>query len=215
MKTTKALLVWALALAPLVITAALYSSLPDMIPMHWGAGGTVRYDSKVNIWWLAGLSPAMAGLFMLLPKIDPLKKNYEKFRGVYDSIVIVMMLFMLGVVGLVLSESFNPGRLEVEFLAVAAIGLLFVFLGNIMPKVKSNFFVGVRTPWTLSSTEVWNKTHRLAGFVWFFGGLLVLAAGFLLRGTALFTVFGVIIAVMTLIPVVMSYIWFKNLSDSN
>ena len=125
MKTSKTLLIfiWALALAPVVIIAAVYGSLPDMIPMHWSADGAVRYDPKVNIWWLAGFSPFMAALLMLLPKIDPLKKNYEKFRGFYDSFVIVMMIFMLGIIGLILSESFNPGRLQVDFLVMVDIVL--------------------------------------------------------------------------------------------
>ena len=214
MKTSRLLLIWGLALAPAVLIAVLYNSLPDMVPMHWGMGGRVRYDPKVHIWWLAALSPLLAGLFMLLPKIDPRKKNYEKFRGFYDGFVIVMMLFMLGIVGMVLSESFNPGRLQIEFVVVAACGLLFAFLGNMMPKIKSNFFMGIRTPWTLSSTDVWNKTHRLGGFLWLFGGLLVFALSFILSGTALFVALMIIIAIMALIPIVMSYIWHRGLSDS-
>ena len=204
-------LIWVLALTGPILVAILYRRLPDMIPMNWGLGGTVRYDPKINIWWIAGMSPAIAALFMIIPKIDPRKKNYEKFRGFYDGFCLFMMIFMLGIVGIILSESFYPGRLQIDFVVTAACGLLFVFLGNMMPKVKSNFFVGIRTPWTLSNTEVWNKTHRLGGFLWFFGGLLVLGMSFFLRDLMLFIALMAIVAVMTLIPVVMSYIWFQRL----
>ena len=204
-------LIWVLAISPLVITAILYGSLPERIPMQWGLGGTVRYDPKVHIWWVAGMSPALAALFMLLPKIDPRKQNYEKFRGFYDAFCLFIMIFLHGMVGIILSESFFPGRLQVDFVIMAACGVLFVFLGNMLPKVKSNFFMGIRTPWTLSNSEIWNKTHRLAGFLWFFGGLLILALNFFVRDTALFVVFMVIVAVMALVPVVMSYIWYQKL----
>ena len=206
-------LTWILALAPLAIVAALFSRLPDMIPMHWGLRG-VRYDPKANIWWLAGMSPVLAGLLLVLPKVDPRKQNYEKFRGFYDALCLCIMILMLGVLGLVLSESFNPGRLRVEFVAVALLGLLFVFLGNMMPKIKSTFFVGIRTPWTLSNNEVWNKTHRLGGFLWFFGGLLIFVLGFFLNGVALFAALSAIIAAMVLVPVVMSYVWYRKLPES-
>ena len=208
-------LIWVLALSPLVIIAILYSSLPELIPMHWGAGGNVRYDPKVNIWWLAGMSPALAALFMLLPKIDPRRQNYEKFRGFYDGFCLFFMIFLHGIVGIILSESFFPGRLRIDFVVVAACGVLFVFLGNMLPKVKSNFFMGIRTPWTLSNSVVWNKTHRLAGFLWFFGGFLIIALSFFARDTALFVIFLIIIAIITLIPVVMSYIWYQKLPKTD
>ena len=214
-KISKArLIMWVLALAPAIIVAVLYNSLPDMIPMHWNARGEVRYDPKMHIWIMAMASPAIAALFMLLPKIDPRKENYEKFREYYDRFALFIMLFMLGVLGLILSESFNPGRLRVDNVVLAVCGLLFMFLGNMMPKLKSNFFIGIRTPWTISNADVWHKTHRLAGFLWFFGGLLVLASSFILSGTPLFAMLTVTVAAMTFIPIVMSYLWYKGLPDT-
>jgi len=207
------IVVWVLALAPAALIAVVWNSLPDMVPMHWGPGGTVRYDPKVNIWWLAVISPVLAALFMLLPKIDPRRKNYEKFRGVYEAFSIFMMLFMIGIVGLVISESFSPGTVQIDFWVTAVCGLLFAFLGNMMPKFKSNYFVGIRTAWTLANTEVWNKTHRLGGFIWFFGGLAILALNFFLHGTIMFVALMVILAVMVLVPVVMSYVWYRQIPD--
>ena len=208
-------LIWVFAVAPLAVVAALYNRLPETIPMHWNLEGEARHDPRVNIWWLAALPSLIAGLFMILPKIDPRKRNYEKFRGFYDAFCLFMMIFLLVVVGMILSESFNPGRIHVGFVAVALCGLLFAFIGNMMPKMKSNFFMGIRTPWTLSSNEVWNRTHRLGGLLWFFGGLLIIALGFFLDYIVLFVIFSAIVAVIVIVPVVMSYVWYRKLPESD
>ena len=205
------IVMWIFAIAPLMLVAVMYNRLPAQVPTNWGFNGEISYGSKSTLWWLAGMSPALAALFMLLPKIDPRKKNYEIFREIYDGFTLFMALFMLGLVALVISESLNPGRLSVELVIVVACGLLFAFIGNMMPKVKSNFFVGVKTPWALSNTEVWNKTHRLAGYLFFFGGLLTVLIAFFLREHALFITLMVIVAIISIVPVVMSYIWFKKL----
>jgi len=202
---------WIFAVAPLILVTLMYDRLPGQIPTTWGLNGEVSYGSKTTLWWLSGMSPVLALLFMSLPKIDPRKKNYNKFRGLYDGFALFMMIFMLGLVSLIVSESLRPGRLSVEFVIIVACGLLFVILGNMLPKVKSNFFIGIKTPWTLSDTEVWNKTHRLAGYLFFFGGLLTIAIAFFLREYALFITFMVITAVIAIIPIVMSYVWFKQL----
>ena len=205
---------WIFALAPLILVAIMYSRLPDQIPTNWGYDGSVAYGSKTTLWWLAGSSPALAVLLTVLPKIDPRKRNYDKFRGLYDGFILSMMLFMLGLVALIISESLNPGRLSVEFLVIAACGLLYVILGNMLPKVKSNFFVGIKTPWALSNSEVWLRTHRLAGYLFFFGGLLTIALAFILHGQALFIALMVITGVITTIPVVMSYVWYRQLEPN-
>jgi len=206
---------WIFAIAPLILVAFMYNRLPDQIPTNWGFNGEISYGSKTTLWWLSGVAPALALLFMLLPRIDPRKKNYEKFRGLYDGFALFMMMFMLGLVALVISESLNPEKFSVEFVIVAACGLLFVFIGNMMPKVKSNFFVGVKTPWALSNSEVWNKTHRLAGYLFFFGGLLTFVISFFLREYALFITLMVIVTVMVIVPTVMSYVWFKKFNNEH
>jgi len=206
---------WIFAIAPLILVAFMYNRLPDQIPTNWSFNGEISYGSKTTLWWLSGVAPALALLLMLLPRIDPRKKNYEKFRGLYDGFALFMMIFMLGLVALVISESLNPGKFSVEFVIVTACGLLFVFIGNMMPKVKSNFFVGVKTPWALSNSEVWNKTHRLAGYLFFFGGLLTFVISFFLREYALFITLMVIVTVMVIVPTVMSYVWFKKFNNEH
>lgn len=212
-KNLKTVLLWLLALAPVVLTALVYSRLPDQIPTNWGLNGSVAYSDRWQIWIISGMSPFLAVMLRVLPKIDPRKRNYEKFQGAYDGFCIAMMLFLLAMTAVILSESFYPGRISVSMVVTALMGVLFVFLGNIMPKMKSNYFMGIKNPWTLSNTTVWNKTHRLAGMLWFAGGLVILISALLIKsGSLLFWLIMALVLVMTLIPTVMSYLWYQRLS---
>lgn len=200
-----------LALLSPAVTAVFYGRLPAEIPTHWGLDGTVTYGAKSTLWLLGGLPAALWCLFVLLPSIDPRRESYRKFRGVYDALNAVMMLFFLGMICITISEAMNPERISVAAVVTAGCGLLFAFLGNMMPKFKSNFFVGIKTPWTLSSTEVWNRTHRFAGYLWFAGGILIVPLAVLLPNEKLlFGLFMAIILVMAFLPMVMSYVWYRR-----
>lgn len=204
-------LLWVFALSPLAALAILYGSLPDQVPLHWGLDGAVdRYGSKAELLLLGVIAPAMALLFMFLPKLDPRKNNYEKFQGYYDSFAIAVVAFLGLLMGLTFIESFRPGTLSVGRFVTALMGLLFLFLGNMLGKIKPNFFFGVRTPWTISDPDVWNKTHRLAGMLWFWSGLLFLVAALLLPEAAMFLLLMACILITTLVMIVMSYIWFRK-----
>ena len=207
------ILIWIFSLAPLALVAIVYGNLPEKIPMHWSANGNIRYDDKVSIWFLASFSPFIALLFTVLPKIDPRKKNYEKFKNAYNSLCLFVMIFMLFIVGTIVSESFNPGRLNIEMIAMILAGLIITFTGNLMPKFKSNFFAGIRTPWTLSSDEVWHKTHRIAGVIWFYGGLMFMALSFTLKGQDLMYALLVLSGVLVFVPVVLSYMFYRKMKE--
>ncbi len=208
----KTIVYWALALAPVLLTGLVYGNLPDQIPLHWGIDGQVSYGSKWQLWMVSGMSPLFGALFLLLPKIDPRTQNYKKFQGVYDSFCYVMFVFLLAMTGVVISETFYPGRISVGIVVTVMIGLLFIFFGNMMPKMKSNYFMGIKTPWTLSDTTVWNKTHRLAGKLWFAGGLAIAAGAFFIKeDSLLFGLMMAIIFVVSVIPVVCSYLWYRQL----
>lgn len=206
-------LLWALALLPLIVTALLYKKLPQQVPVQWGLDGTVRYDSRNTIWMISGMGPLFAGMLYLLPKIDPRKRNYEKFQGWYEGFGIVLMIFLDVMTFVILSESFNPGHISVDTVVIIAVGILLTFIGNMMPKMKSNFFMGVKNPWTLSNTEVWNKTHRLAGFLFFAAGLLIIASAFFSNAMLKFGIVMGVVLVVALIPTVMSYVWYRRLGS--
>ena len=210
MKKSMVVLISFLSLAPLLLVAAVYSRLPDTIPMQWGFNGQVRYDPKINIWFMASLSPLLALLFPFMAKIDPRKRNYEKFGGAYQAFMAIMLLFLLMMNGIVISESFYPGRISVYHVVMLGVGLLFVYMGNIMPKVKSNFYIGMRTPWTLSDTDVWYKTNRLSGYMFFVSGLILCLMPFILPEKAAFIALLAIASVNVIVPTVMSYIWYRK-----
>lgn len=204
------ILICVLALVPLIVTALLYGSLPEQIPTHWNLDGSVTYSGKSTIWMTAGLSPVLAGLLLVLPKIDPRKKNYEKFRGYYNVFIVVLLLFLLIVDGIILSESLWPGRISVGRVVTVGVGILFVFLGNIMPKIKNNFFMGLRTPWTLSDSDVWNKTNRLGGKLFFWFGLVIALSGLLLPESVTFVITMIGVAAICIVPAAMSYVWYRR-----
>ncbi|MGI5971196.1 MAG: SdpI family protein [Oscillospiraceae bacterium] len=204
-----------MSLLPIIVTAVFYSRLPDRIPTHWNLDGSVTYSGRGQIWMISAMSLVLGPLLVFLPRIDPRKRNYEKFQKYYDGVVIVFVVFMLAITGMVISESFKPGRLAISTIVCALVGLLFIFIGNIMPKIKSNFFMGIKTPWTLSSDVVWYRTHRIAGILWFIGGLLIIVSSFALNDVPLFVLLMAIVVVISVVPFVMSYVWYRKISRNS
>ena len=205
--------IWVLALLPVAVTAAVYPSLPSEIPTHWGIDGTVTYGGRYTIWFIALMSPLFAFLFPLMRKIDPRRTNYAKFTGAYNGFIIALLLFLLAMNLTILSETFYPGRLSMYRFVMVAVGLLFAFLGYLMPQAKSNFFFGVRTPWTLSDIEVWDKTHKLAGHLFLYGGIFMIAMPFVLPEQIAFWALMALVFVLAGVPSVMSYLWYHRKSD--
>ena len=208
-KTTLAI-TWILAFLPLLLGLLLYRRLPAQIPTHWNLDGQVTYSPKAVYWLLALISPAFHALLLLLPKLDPRRKNYARFQPYYGGFLLVLMAFLLVCDGIVLSESLHPGRISVGPVIAALVGLLFLLLGNWLPKFKSNFFVGIRTPWTLSDPDIWNRSNRLAGQLFFVWGLILLAAAWFLPETLLFWILIVGTIVLCVLPTVASYRWFRE-----
>jgi len=179
MKLKKELPLLIIICSAFAIGVYVYPQLPDKVPSHWNFSGQVDgYSSR--IWGAFGLPLLMAGLYLLfsaLPLIDPKKENYVKFSGTYEifkySFMILFYLLYLVVLAASLGYPVNVGRVVPLGMAV-----LFIIIGNYLTTVRHNYFLGVRTPWTLSSEEVWRKTHRIAGRLWvgsgIVGGILLL-----------------------------------------
>ena len=160
----------------LIITLVAYPSVPDRVVSHWNAAGEA--DGYMAKHWGLGLIPlVMAGfvaLLAVLPRIDPHKKNYEKFGGYYEGFILLFVFFMLAIqVQIILWSSgyqISP-NLTFPFL----IGTLFIYIGFLLGHAEQNWFVGIRTPWTLSSETVWKKTHELGGKLFKIAGVLAFA----------------------------------------
>lgn len=202
------ILTYVLALAGILLAAVLYPLLPEQIPTHWNMDGTVTCGSRNTIFITAGMGLLFAVMFDILPKIDPRRSNYEKFGSFYDMFCVLMEIFMLIVNGIIITETLRPGTLSVPTAIMSGTGILFVIIGNFMPKFKSNFYMGIKTPWTLSSDEVWRKTHRLGGRCFFLSGLLLILCAFLPGSIHHICIIAVLIACF--IPGFMSWIWWRQ-----
>ena len=198
------------SLLPIVLTAAVYGKLPEQIPTHWGFNGQISYSGKSQIWMIAGMCPVFAILFYILPSMDPKKRNYQKFSGVYESFQLFLQIFLMIITGIIITESFWPGTIQVSVVVTALCSVLCMFIGNMMPKFRQNFFCGFRTPWALSDETVWNKTHRLGGRMLFGAGIAGLIGAFLPGEKIKMGMLLVPLAVATVIPYIMSYIWFQK-----
>ncbi len=147
-----------------IIGIYLYPKMPSKVAFHWNYKGEVdRYASKFwGLFLMPFLSTIMFVLFILIPKIDPLKNNIKKFESFFDTFVILFTLFLFYLY--LLTIFWNLGRrFSLVLSVVPAFSLLFYYLGILLEKTHRNYFIGIRTPWTLSSDRVWNKTNRLGG----------------------------------------------------
>ena len=196
--------------AMFVLAAVNWSSAPSEMPVHWNwAGDPDRLGGRFE--GLFGLPLAAIGVYLLLlllPRLDPRKKNYDAFTGPFAIIrtVVVGLLLGLHVVALLWIRG---ERAHLNALVAAEVGIALLLIGNYLPKVKSNWFVGVRTPWTLSSESSWRRTHGLAGWLFKVGGVVTVATALAFPELARQVLIGSLIAAAGT-SVVYSYIAWKN-----
>jgi uncharacterized membrane protein len=188
----------------------LLPQLPDIVPTHWNATGVADGFSSKNVAVI--LTPSIALglliLFAFLPKIDPKKEKYELFAKSWEILQVVMVLFFAYIHGVSLYAALNPD-ISMNSWVLSGMGVLFIILGNYMGKIKQNFFIGIKTPWTLSNEEVWNKTHRLGGWCFVIAGFMfLLEALFHVASTPIFIA---AISISAILPILYSYILYKKL----
>lgn len=159
-----------------VVGLAVWKSLPDPMASHWNVNDQV--DDTLPKFWGVFLMPIMAAgmfvLFLAIPHIDPLKANIAQFREAFNLLIVLILLF-LGYIW-ILSIAWNLGytNFRMSSAMLPALGILFIFIGWMFRRAKRNFFVGIRTPWTLSSDTVWDKTHQLGSILFMISGALAL-----------------------------------------
>ncbi len=194
---------------PVIAYAVCYPSLPEAIPSHWDFSGNINgYSSKTEFFLLA-LCPFFLWLtFVILPKIDPKKENYQKFSGFFQAFSLIMVIFMDMMFLLCLYTAFHQESNLISKIVPISVGLLFIFIGNYLPKVKPNFFVGIKTPWTLSSETVWIKTHRKGGISFLLLGVFMMITPFFSEINGYFYLTVVILT--ALFPTLLSYIYYEQ-----
>jgi uncharacterized membrane protein len=197
MKRTQALWLGALlVLAACAVSAWYYPHLPASVPTHWDLAG--RPNNYSNRFWGAAQFPILMGalwlMLLVLPKIAPKGFRLDPFLDAFDAVLVGIIAACLVWNIIVLHAAANPGVWK-NYPIYLPLGIIFIIVGNYMGKFRKNFFVGVRTPWTLASDEVWARTHRLAGRLFVIYGLIVIANALLGFG-------GIVVGVGALVIVV-------------
>lgn len=204
------IIVAAILLISLAVVVAVYPKMPSVIPIHWNIQGEVDgTGSKNMIFLLWGITAFASWLMVFAEKMDPKGENYAKFSKVFNIFRIIFTLFMCAVIMVNIILTFNPEAIDINSFMLPCMGIMFVTLGNYMPKVKYNYTFGIKVPWTLASENVWNKTHRMAGPVWVAGGLVVMLCGFL-PGEVGYIVMTAVLLVIAFVPIVYSYFEHKK-----
>ncbi len=206
---SKEIMILLIALIPIVFLGIIWNDLPDEVPMHWNANGDIdRMGAKSELLFIiTGIPVFLYLLLRFIPKIDP-KKNIDPADSQYLKLRMIIQLFISLVMSYILYMTKNPDSADSN-LIFALIGLGFSGLGWGFKGLKPNYFAGIRTPWTLESPEVWTKTHEIASQFWIGGGILIFILYFIFENTLI--PFISILVIISLIPVIYSYIEFKKI----
>jgi uncharacterized membrane protein len=171
---------WRIELVQLTVIAAMFAvaawswqQVPGRLPVHWNLQGQPdRWGGKFEGLLLMPLiALGLYGLMLVVPLVDPGRRNYANFAKAFNVIRIALVLFLALIYSVSVLAAFGR-QLNMTTVILPAVGILFIVIGNVLGKIRPNWFVGVRTPWTLSSKLSWDKTHRLAGWLFVFMGAL-------------------------------------------
>lgn len=213
-KPTQHILLALILLAiPFGYAAYLYPSLPDSIPTHFNIKGEAdAYGGKNSIFLGPGIM-SVVGLFVFfilsnIKSLDP-KRYKEQDDSMYKKFALFTVAFLSLISCIIIFSSSNQS-VDIGKLLLPALGLSFAVFGWYMPKIHQNYFAGFKLPWTLENEDNWNETHKLAGKIWIYGGLIQAIAALFLPNEAGFIVFFSITVIMVVVPSIFSYRMFKN-----
>jgi uncharacterized membrane protein len=189
----------------------LYPTIPERMPTHWNAAGEVDGYMRKPLAILTSIAIPLVtyAVLKLLPRISPVGFKMDHFQHVTDVINLAITLMLAGVAAVVLLAA-SGDDLPVITVVTLLTGGLFVVVGNCLGKVRKNFFVGIRTPWTLASDEVWARTHRVGGWLFVLAGIAIVASAGSAR-PLLPVVLLASVGSAALISVVYSYLVYRNL----
>ncbi|WP_269848953.1 SdpI family protein [Methanosarcina horonobensis] len=171
-----------LVLLSFLLSIYFYPQVPEQMATHWNSQGEVDgYMSKFwGLFFMPLVITSLAVMFLIIPRIDPKKENIEKFRKYYDGFIVILILFMIAVHLQILL--WNAGvQISPNAILPVGIGLLFYYIGILTENAERNWFIGIRTPWTLSSDRVWKRTNRLGGKLFKIAGIVAVFGAFFSR----------------------------------
>lgn len=195
-----------IVIASFAVGVYFFPQMPEKMASHWNAQGEVNgYMSKFwGLFLMPIISVAMLLLFVLIPRIDPLKSNIDKFRKYFDWFIILIFLFIFYIYAL--SIFWNLGKkIDMNISMSPAFGILFYYCGVLIANAKRNWFIGIRTPWTISSETVWDKTHKIGGKLFKICGIVALVGIVVPKYSFLF----ILIPVITFSIYLFAYSYFE------
>ncbi len=199
-------------LLPLLLSFALYNDLPEQIAIHWNsAGNPDNFVPKP----LAALGlPFLFLIINLFSKVhlnnDPKRANTSQAMQIFAAWTPPVLSLVLVPITLFIAMGIN---ISISLVVPVLVGLLFIVCGNYLPKNRQNYTIGIKLPWTLHDADNWNKTHRLAGYLYILGGILLIAGAFIFDNTG--TINGLSLAVfvvilLVIVPVIYSFLLYKK-----
>ncbi len=204
---------WALTLVTLFAGLVTYFQVsPDVeLPIHWDINGEVDGTARAHItlFLIPALQILLLSFFLAIKFIEPRRKNIEKsipaIRAMVTGIIALFLLVQIIIIGESLGQHIIGPRL-----IFSGLGILFIITGNYMTKVRSGFFIGIRTPWTLSSDFVWKKTHRVGGRLLMIEGFIISITPFFFSPVHMPIILMATLLPATIIPVVYSWVIWRN-----
>lgn len=202
-------------LLPFIYLGYLWPHLPDKVPLHWNINGEIdRYGNKAELIIIPILLPLLIYIvFLVIPKIDP-KNKLNKMGNKLQSLK-ALLTIITSIIALFILYSVKIQNLPNPNYSILGIGVLFVILGNYFKTIQPNYFIGIKTPWTLENETIWKETHRMAGKLWLIGGLVIIFTSLVLDNKSNLTLFLIITGIITVIPIVYSYLLFKKQKNDN
>lgn len=186
-----------------------YSALPSEMPMHWEINGQVNSYMRKDI--AVALLPLIAAgmfiLFKVIPELDPKKNKYKLFKKEWEIIQTTLIGFFAYLHFMIFLVSIHP-EISIVPLLFFGIGILFMIVGNYLPKIKQNYFVGIKIPWTLSSADNWDKTHKFGGKCFMISGFIIFIESFIFWNAPVI-IFGTILLTVIL-PIIYSYAIYSS-----
>ena len=203
------LITWIVVALAVILAIVGILIMPDTIPTHFGPSGEPdAWGSKFTVLLYPAILVLVTVLAVPMIKLDPKQDNYERFSKYYYNFFLGFALFFLAMeaanIAIAMGAAINVGSI-----ICFATGVLMLFVGNMMPKIKQNFFFGIKTPWALTDEENWFKTHRLGGKTFAAGGIVIMIAAFIPGESKIWILLAAVL-IMTFIPFVYSYLIFKN-----
>jgi uncharacterized membrane protein len=192
-----------------IVSIMAYPTMPSRVPMHWNMAGEINswMPKSQAVWFFPLMIAAMWLMFSYLPKLDPKHAKYNLFDREWSILQSGFLGFFLYMQIITFYISHNVATAITPWM-LGGIGVLFMLIGNYLSKIRQNYFIGVKLPWTLASEDNWNKTHRFAGLCFFAAGLLTFIGAFAVRLSPYIIFISIMLAAF--LPMVYSYYLFRR-----